>query len=85
MHVGSDPRDLLWLTGTRVKAGALALWEGAPSRNRLKIVGVFDPDGVQSDLVGTFVSSEDFPPGAAHRQCRRGQPRGVRGRTGQHP
>ena len=29
---GSDPRDLRWLTGTRVKAGALALWEGAPSR-----------------------------------------------------
>jgi len=59
---GSDPRDLRWLTGTRVKAGALALWEGTPSRNRLRIVGTYESDNVQPTVVGTVLPSESFPP-----------------------
>ena len=82
--VASDPRDLLWLTGTRVKAGALALWEGEPSQNRLKIAGVFDPDDALPDLVGTLRFERGLPSRTAHRQRSRGQPRGVRGSAGQH-
>ncbi len=61
---GSDPRDLRWFAGTHVKAGTLALWEGAPSGGRLKIVGTYDPATIQPELVGTILASEDFPPGA---------------------
>ncbi len=60
----SDPRDLRWLTGTRVRAGALALWEDAPSGGRLQIVGTYDPANVQPNLVATALASEDFPPEA---------------------
>ncbi len=59
---GSDPRDLGWLTDTHVTLGALALWEGVPSSGRLKIVGTYDATGAPSDLVGTAMRSEDFPP-----------------------
>ena len=61
---GSDPRDLRWLTGTHVKAGALALWEEGPSSGRLQIVGTYDPAKVLPRLVGTILPTEDFPPKA---------------------
>jgi diguanylate cyclase (GGDEF)-like protein len=59
---GSDPRDLRWLTGTRVKAGVLALWEDGNGRKLLKVVGVYDPAEVVPIVVGTMLSSEEFPP-----------------------
>ncbi len=61
---GSDPRDLRWLSGTRVKAGTLALWEDAPTGGRLQIVGTYDPAGIQPNLVGAVLASEGFPPEA---------------------
>jgi len=61
---GSDPRDLRWLTGTRVKAGALALWEDSPVDGRLQIVGTYGPAVIQPSLVGTALTSEHFPPEA---------------------
>jgi diguanylate cyclase (GGDEF)-like protein len=57
-----DPRDLRWLTGTHVKAGALALWEDGPSCGRLQIVGTFDGAESLRSLVGTVVTTEHFPP-----------------------
>ena len=59
---GSDPRDLRWLTGTHVKAGALALWEDGPSSGRLQIVGTYDPATSLRGLVGAVVATERFPP-----------------------
>jgi diguanylate cyclase (GGDEF)-like protein len=61
---GSDPRDLRWLTGTRVKAGVLALWEDAPTSGRLQVVGTYDPANIQPNLVGAVLASVDFPPEA---------------------
>lgn len=58
----SDPRDLGWLTGTHVKAGALALWEDGPSSGRLQIVGTYDAATSLRSLVGTVVTTEHFPP-----------------------
>jgi diguanylate cyclase (GGDEF)-like protein len=57
-----DPRDLGWLTGTHVKAGALALWEDGPSSGRLQIVGTYDAAKSLRGLVGTVVTTEHFPP-----------------------
>ena len=68
----SDPRDLLWLKGTRVKAGALALWEDSPFHDRLRIVGVHDPDGVQPHSVGAVLPSEEFPPDSLIRSAATG-------------
>jgi diguanylate cyclase (GGDEF)-like protein len=61
---GSDPRDLSWLTGTRVKAGALAIWEGTPSSGQLKIVGEYDSTGEPLNLLDARIPSEAFPPEA---------------------
>ncbi len=61
---GSDPRDLRWLMGTRVKTGILALWEDSPASGRLQIVGAYDPAGVLPHLVGDVLPCEDFPPEA---------------------
>ncbi len=58
----SDPRDLRWLTGTRVKAGVLALWEDGPSSGRLQIVGTYDSAQTLPDLVGAVMPTEHFPP-----------------------
>ena len=58
----SDPRDLRWLNGTHVKAGALALWEDGPSCGRLQIVGTYDPANVLLNLVGSVMTTEHFPP-----------------------
>ncbi|RYV51155.1 EAL domain-containing protein [Pengzhenrongella frigida] len=57
-----DPRDLRWLTGTHVSAGALALWTSGPSTDRLEIVGVFDPAAVLAPVMGDVVTAEGFPP-----------------------
>ncbi len=61
---GSDPRDLLWLTGTRVTTGALALWQDPRSRDRLQIVGVYGPASIRPSLEGEALPREDFPPRA---------------------
>ena len=58
----SDPRDLGWLTGTHVKAGALALWENGPASGRLQIVGAYDPAEILPNLVGAVMTTEQFPP-----------------------
>ena len=58
----SDPRDLRWLTGTHIKAGALALWEDDPSYGRLQIVGTYDPAKILPNLVGAVMPTEHFPP-----------------------
>ncbi|WP_291379242.1 EAL domain-containing protein [Demequina sp.] len=61
---GSDPRDLHWLTGTSVKAGALALWDDGPASGLLTIVGEYGDAGAPLDLVGTNLPTEEFPPKA---------------------
>ncbi len=61
---GADPRDLLWLTGTHVKAGFLALWEDSPADGRLQIVGTYGTANVELDPEGIVLESEDFPPEA---------------------
>ena len=58
----SDPRDLGWLTGTHVKAGALALWQDGPASGRLQIVGAYDSAKVLPNLVGDVMTTEHFPP-----------------------
>jgi diguanylate cyclase (GGDEF)-like protein len=58
----SDPRHLDWLAGTHVSAGALALWEDDPSSCRLRIVGIYDPEGLLPHLLGTATTAEHFPP-----------------------
>lgn len=65
LTVGSaDPRTLDWLAATHVRAGALALWTGDPSSRRLKIAGVYDPDGMFSDVPGAVTTAGQFPPQA---------------------
>ncbi|MFW2513767.1 EAL domain-containing protein [Demequina sp. SO4-13] len=59
---GADPRDLTWLTGTRVKVGALGLWEDGPASGELRIVGEYDRSGAPVDLVDTVMRTESFPP-----------------------
>jgi diguanylate cyclase (GGDEF)-like protein len=61
---GSDPRDLLWLTGTSVKAGALALWDGGPESGQVRIVGEYDAYGRELDLIDATMSGTSFPPEA---------------------
>ncbi len=61
---GADPRELRWLKGTRVTAGALALWDKGPHSGQLKIVGEYDSSNVKLKLVGTSLPCEDFPPQA---------------------
>jgi len=60
--IGSDPRNLEWLGGTHVKAGALGLWRDSRASNQLEIVGTFDPAGEVLDLIGDVVPTEEFPP-----------------------
>lgn len=61
---GPDPRELRWLTGTRVKAAVLGLWEDGPSSSQVKIVGEYDATGVELNLVGEVLLSAEFPPEA---------------------
>ncbi|MDN4479799.1 EAL domain-containing protein [Demequina muriae] len=59
---GADPRDLSWLAGTSVKAGALALWDDGPSSGLLTIVGDYDGEGDGLGLTGLGTQSDRFPP-----------------------
>ncbi len=59
---GTDPRGLEWLAGTHVNAGLLALWEGEPSAGNLVIAGAYDRTGALSELTGTRLTAESFPP-----------------------
>ncbi|MFN3867244.1 MAG: putative bifunctional diguanylate cyclase/phosphodiesterase, partial [Demequina sp.] len=61
---GSDPRDLAWLAGTRVRAAALGLWKGDPADQLLTVVGEYEKDGAPLGLIGTELRSETFPPQA---------------------
>ncbi len=61
---GADPRDLHWLAGTRVAAGALALWKDGRPSGLLKVVGSYDAGVAEPVLVGSVFASEDFPPEA---------------------
>ena len=61
---GADPRLLGWLAGTRVHAGVLALWEDGPAAGWLRVAGSYDPHGVLPDLLGTAMTTEQFPPAA---------------------
>ncbi len=60
----ADARDLAWLTGTHVRAGVLALWEGGPSSGRLRIAGHYDPHGLLADPPGDVTTPQQFPPPA---------------------
>lgn len=59
---GSDPRDLTWLAGTSVKAGALALWTDRPQDCGLTIVGEYVAQGRPLDIIGVQSRCETFPP-----------------------
>ena len=61
-HERSDPKGLGWLAATSVRGGYLALWDGAPSEGRVRIAGVYDPESVLADAVGTICTVEQFPP-----------------------
>ena len=61
---GDDPRKLDWLAATHVRAGALALWRDEVPTGRLQIAGIYDPEGLLPDLVGTGTVAERFPPAA---------------------
>ncbi len=58
----SDPRDLAWLSGTRVRAAALGLWKGDPADRLLTVVGEYGKDGAPLGLIGTELRSQSFPP-----------------------
>src|SRR5690606_23323189 len=55
---GADPRDLQWLKGTSVRAGALALWEDGPESGRLKVVGEYGAANAKLKLMGKTLTSE---------------------------
>lgn len=57
-------RSLAWLESTHVRAGVLALWQGAPDDGALTVVGVHDAQGVTDHRVGQQLDVHDFP-GAA--------------------
>lgn len=59
---GTDPRDLLWLSGTSVKAAALALWDGDPAAGVLRVAGEYDAYGRDLHLIDTTMSAQEFPP-----------------------
>ncbi len=59
---GGDPRDLLWLSGTSVKAAALALWEGEAESGVLRVVGEYDAYGRDLHLIDATMPAQDFPP-----------------------
>jgi diguanylate cyclase (GGDEF)-like protein/PAS domain S-box-containing protein len=61
-HERADPKRLQWLAATNVRGACLALWEGDPSTGRLRIAGMYDPDDVLPDLVGSVFTLEQFPP-----------------------
>ncbi|NTV39355.1 MAG: GGDEF domain-containing protein [Demequinaceae bacterium] len=60
----TQPHGLDWLTGTHVKAGALALWADTPASGVLDIVGTFAPGRDLPAFVGTQTPVESFPPSA---------------------
>jgi diguanylate cyclase (GGDEF)-like protein/PAS domain S-box-containing protein len=55
-------RSLAWLSGTHVRAGVLALWEGPVSEGRMRVEGVHDPDGLLDVRVGDEAQVRSFPP-----------------------
>ncbi len=59
-HSGTPSLD--WLAATRVRAGALALWQDGPSSGRLRIASTYDPDELLADQLDTVVAPEQFPP-----------------------
>jgi diguanylate cyclase (GGDEF)-like protein/PAS domain S-box-containing protein len=59
---GARNRSLAWLTGTHVRAGVLALWEGPVEEGNLRIAGVHDPDGLLDVHAGQVTSVRRFPP-----------------------
>jgi diguanylate cyclase (GGDEF)-like protein len=59
---GTDPRDLTWLNGTHVKMAALALWEDGVDGGQLEIAGSYGAADAVAGLVGTVLSSAQFPP-----------------------
>src|SRR5665648_92176 len=63
--VRADPaqiRSLRWLSGTHVRAGVLALWDGPPEVGRLRVTGVHDPDGAIPHAVPEAMGVREFPP-----------------------
>uniref|UniRef100_UPI002028E700 putative bifunctional diguanylate cyclase/phosphodiesterase n=1 Tax=Actinotalea sp. C106 TaxID=2908644 RepID=UPI002028E700 len=61
-----DPRDLSWLAGTHVRAGALAMWEGA-DRTSVRVTGTF---GLDAADLADVVPVTAFPPEALVAQVR---------------
>jgi diguanylate cyclase (GGDEF)-like protein/PAS domain S-box-containing protein len=58
----SDPRSLDWLAGTHVHAGALALHGKGTARDRVQVVGSYDPNGLLPVGIDTDTTLERFPP-----------------------
>jgi len=63
--VRADPaqiRSLRWLSGTHIRAGVLALWDGPPEVGRLRVTGVHDPNGAIPHAVPEAMGVREFPP-----------------------
>jgi diguanylate cyclase (GGDEF)-like protein/PAS domain S-box-containing protein len=58
----SDPRSLDWLAGTHVQAGALALRGKGTGRDRMQMLGTYDPHGLFPAAIDTVTTPERFPP-----------------------
>lgn len=61
---GPNPRDLEWLAGTSAKAGALALWTDETPGGTLTVVGEYHDGTAPLNLVGSELSTGEFPPEA---------------------
>jgi diguanylate cyclase (GGDEF)-like protein/PAS domain S-box-containing protein len=57
-----DPRLLQWLATTQARGACLGLWEGDPAAGQMRIVGVYDRDGILPDLAGSSCTIAEFPP-----------------------
>lgn len=57
-HSHAEPRSLSWLSGTHVRAGVLALWDG----DDLVVQGLYDPDRTMSVPLGERMAVDTFPP-----------------------
>lgn len=59
---GADPSALEWLRRVSVRLACLALWDGPPQDNRLRVASVYDPDGQLTEDLPETLAASAFPP-----------------------